>query len=285
MKIGYIGIGFMGEPMAGRLLDAGFEVSIWGRTPAKLQKLYDAGAGRAESPASLASNVDILFLCVSDTAAVEDIMFGSDGAVRGLREGAIVIDMSSIEPGKTITMAEDLLQRTGATWIDAPVSGGVPGAKSGTLAIMCGGREADLERATPALAVLGRAALVGPVGSGQSAKLINQLIVACTLSVVAEATALAEASGIDVSKLPAALAGGRADSLVLQQYMPRMAGREHDVDGTIRTIMKDIRMITGRGDELNAKLPMLQQASRIHDAVADMGLADGDNSRIYEFYV
>jgi len=284
MQIGYIGIGHMGEPMAGRLLAAGFDVGIWGRTPSKLQKLYDAGATRAESPASLASNVDVLFLCVSDTAAVEEVMFGSDGAVRGLRDGAIVIDMSSIEPGKTVAMANDLAERTGARWIDAPVSGGVPGAENGTLAIMCGGREADMERAKPALDVLGRAALVGPVGSGQSAKLINQLVVACTMTVVAEATAFAEASGIDVSKLPGALAGGRADSLVLQQFMPRMAGRDQAVEGTIATLMKDIAMITERGTELNARLPMLEQASKVHEAVADTGLADGDNARIIEFY-
>lgn len=285
LKIGYIGIGLMGSPMAKRLLEAGYEVAIWGRRPAKLEPLYDAGATRAESPASLASNVDVLFLCVSDTAAVEDVMFGSDGAVRGVNGESIVVDMSSIEPARTIEMAKDLHDRTGAHWIDAPVSGGVPGATDGTLAIMCGAREQDMHRLKPVFEVLGRATRVGPVGSGQGAKLINQLIVACTMTVVAEATALAQASGIDTDSIPVALFGGRADSLVLQEYMPRMASRNEQIGSHLYTMVKDIQMIKQRAADVGARLPMLEQASLIHDAAVAMGLSDEDSSRIYDYYM
>ncbi len=285
LKIGYIGMGLMGTPMALRLLAQGYDVAVWGRTPAKLESVFEAGAARAESPASLASNVDVLFLCVSDTAAVDDVVFGSDGAVRGMRPDTVLVDMSSIEPTRTIEMAAQLLERTGAHWVDAPVSGGVPGAENGTLAIMCGGDEASITRLTPVFDILGRATRVGPAGAGQGAKLINQLIVACTFAVVAEATSLAEASGIDVASIPKALAGGRADSLVLQQYMERMASQDSVVEGHLHTIVKDMRMIEQRAADLGAPLPMLKEAARIHDAVVEMGLADEDNAKVYEYYV
>lgn len=177
-RVGYIGIGLMGRPMVIRLLKAGFQVAIWGRNPAKLQGIVAAGAILLDSAADVASRSDIIILCVADTAAVQAVVDGERGLAIGLCAGKIVVDMSTIDATVTRRLAERLRRETGAGWIDAPVSGGPPGAEAGTLAVMAGGDAAEFERSKAVVNHLaGRYTLMGPVGAGQTTKMINQVIV------------------------------------------------------------------------------------------------------------
>jgi 3-hydroxyisobutyrate dehydrogenase len=170
-------------------------------------------------------------------------------------------------------------------WIDAPVSGGVPGASNGTLAVMAGGNEADFERVAPVVAHLaGRFTLMGPNGAGQTTKLINQMIVGCGFAIVAEACQLAEDAGIDPARIPQALAGGRADSPVLQQYLPRMAARDREVQARIAIMIKDLTTVMDEARRLGSALPMTGLATELHKLLAKRGLADADNAETIRLY-
>lgn len=241
-RIGFIGLGLMGVPMARRLLAAGFPLTVWNRSPAKTEALVAGGARRAESPAALAREVDVVMLCVADTAAVGEVVFAVDGVAAGGAPEKLLVDFSSILPAATRDYAARLHTQCGMHWLDAPVSGGVPGAEQGTLAIMIGGAAADVERARPLLAPLSaRCTHLGPVGSGQVAKICNQLIVGLNALAIAEAVALAERAGVDAARLPEALAGGFADSKPLQILAPRMATRAFEpVAWKVRTLLKDL---------------------------------------------
>ncbi len=181
-RLGYIGIGLMGAPMARRLAQAGYGVTIWGRDPAKLAPILAAGATSAASAADVARGSDILFTCLSDTDAVEAVVFGAGGVAQGAGPGKVLVDMSSIRPDAARELAARLRSETGMGWIDAPVSGGVAGSETGKLTVMAGGSEADFERVRPVVAHLAqRFTLMGPNGAGQATKLINQVLVGCAV--------------------------------------------------------------------------------------------------------
>lgn len=275
LKIGFIGIGLMGRPMSLRLLAAGNDVTVYNRNPAKTAPLAEAGARVAGSVAELVKSVDVVMLCVSDTAAVEAVVFGKGGVAEHTRKGQYLVDFSSIDPAATRDFAVRLGVQ-GARWIDAPVSGGVVGAEAGSLAIMAGGAVEDVEALRELLAPLySRLTHMGPVGSGQVTKVCNQMIVGCNALVIAEMMALAEASGVDAGRIPEALAGGFADSKPLQILAPRMAASDFDAPPwTVATLLKDLTLAAGLSRAAGQATPMsatAQQLMRLHGGQGNLG--------------
>lgn len=262
-RLGFIGLGLMGAPMAERLLGAGHALTVWNRTASKAQKLVSKGAAAGNSPADVAARSDIVFLCLTDTPAVEETVFGQDGVACGARRDSVLVDFSSIRPDATREMAERLKAKTGTSWIDAPVSGGVPGAEAGTLAIMAGGDEAPFARVEPVVMKMAqRFTLMGPSGSGQTTKLCNQVIVGCTMAVLAEATRLAMNAGVDPARLPDALAGGFADSKPLQLFVPRMVNAQHTPPlGHVKTMLKDLDAVVDLARSCVSSAPFTAMAA------------------------
>lgn len=238
--LAFAGIGLMGLPMTRRLLAAGYPLTLWNRTSDKCASLLEQGAHRVENPAELCRDANVVMLCLANTEVVREVVFGPGGIVEGARPGQLLVDFSSLEPAATREMAAELEARTGMRWVDAPVSGGTPGAEAGTLAIMAGGREEDVERVRPVLAHLGqRLTRMGEVGAGQVTKVCNQMIVACNALVIAEVVALAERSGVDASLIAPALAGGFADSKPLQILAPQMAASQFEpIKWHVRTLLR-----------------------------------------------
>lgn len=285
-RIAFAGIGLMGLPMTRRLLAAGFPLTVWNRTPDKCPPLLELGARRAETPAELCAEADILMLCLADTAVVREVVFGPGGVVEGARAGQVLVDFSSLEPAATREMAAELERRTGVHWIDAPVSGGTPGAEAGTLAIMAGGREEDMERVRPVLAHLGqRLTRMGEVGAGQVTKVCNQMIVACNALVIAEVVALAEKAGVDASLLAPALAGGFADSRPLQILAPQMAESCFEpVKWHVRTLLKDLDTATRLSREEGSATPMSGLAAQLMRLHGSQGNLERDPATLIELY-
>lgn len=261
--LGYIGTGLMGAPMATRLIEAGHTVTVWNRTPAKAQPLVERGAALGDSPADVAAKSDIVFMCLTDTKAVLEAVFVENGVVHGARKGAILVDFSSIQPEATRDMAARLKAEAGMDWIDAPVSGGVPGAEAGTLAIMAGGNEDSFARVKRVvLQMASRFTLMGPVGAGQTTKLCNQVIVGCTMAVLAEAARLATNAGVDAARLPEALAGGFADSKPLQIFLPRMVNAQHEPPlGHVYTMLKDLDSVCDLARSCTSPVPFTAMAA------------------------
>ena len=286
MKIGFIGLGLMGRPMSLRLLGAGRRLSVYNRDAAKTVPLAEAGARVAASPAELAAAVDVLLLCVSDTAAVESVVFGAGGVAESARPDQLLVDFSSIDPAATRDFA-GRLARCGLRWVDAPVSGGVPGAAAGKLAIMAGGAVEDVDALREPLAPLyARLTHMGPVGSGQVSKICNQMIVGCNALAIAEMMALAEASGVDAARLPEALAGGFADSKPLQILAPRMAAGDFEPpQWTVATLLKDLDLAAALAGELDRATPLAAAARQVMRLYAlREGGAGHDPSALVELY-
>ena len=288
-RIGFIGTGLIGTPMVQRLLECGLSVSVWNRTIEKATPLVQFGATLAESPRALAEACDMVCLCLTNTAAVHDVVFGEQGIDAVLRRGQLLIDLSSIAPDSTRDMAFRLARECGAHWIDAPVSGGLPLARAGRLIVFAGGRAADIARATPVFDALAqRVTHMGGHGAGQLAKSCNQMIVACNLVAIAEMLAFATTSGIDATQLPAALAGGFADSLPLQIFGSRMAaGVDTPRIGGLGTFRKDIDQVVRLAGECGAYAPMATRAAEIMQEASrsDSIGADPDVSRIIRLFL
>jgi 3-hydroxyisobutyrate dehydrogenase len=284
--LGFAGLGLMGAPMAHRLLAADYPVTVWNRDRHKLARLVGDGATPADTPAALAANSVVVLLCLLDTAAVEQVVFGPDGIAQGLQRGALVIDFSSIRPDATRAFAARLREQTGAGWIDAPVSGGVAGATHGTLAMMAGGEPADIERARPIVMKLcQRLTHMGPCGAGQTAKLCNQILVAGTIALVAEATRLAQNAGLDAALLPDCLAGGSADSPALRIWQPRMVAREFETKLAASALMlKDLDTAHALGRATDTPLPMTSTAAELYRLLAAKGGAQWDPAALISLY-
>lgn len=284
--LGFIGIGKMGQPMVLRLLEAGYRVTAFNRTAAKTSAVREAGAEIADSPAAVAAAADVLFLCLGDAGAVSETAFGDAGVAAGGSAGKLLVDCSSISPKATRRLAERLEAAAGMHWLDAPVSGGVDGARQGKLIFLCGGERAQLDRARPMLECLGqRTTHMGPLGSGQVAKLCNQAIVSCNLAAIAEVMHLAAKAGLEVSRLPEALAGGFADSLPLQIYGPRMAaGGEAERKGEIATMLKDMSNTLQHAHELDAAMPMTSAAAELYRLVAAKGYRHADLENLVRLF-
>lgn len=285
--IGYIGIGLMGRPMTLRLLAANHDVAVWNRTRDKLRPVLDAGATAAESAADVARAADIVFMCLTDTSAVEQVVFGADGvAASGSAPGKVLVDFSSIRPDATRAMAARLRDATGMGWVDAPVSGGVPGAEAGTLAIMAGGSEADIETVRPVVMTMcQRFTHMGDVGAGQVTKLCNQVIVSATIAVIAEAVSLAQNGGVDATRLTEALKGGFADSTPFQLFAPRMASGDFDPPlGTVYTMLKDADSARDLGLQTDTPMPVTSLVAEVYRQLVARGGADDDLATLMDLY-
>jgi 3-hydroxyisobutyrate dehydrogenase len=283
-KLGYLGLGMMGMPMARRLLDAGYDVTVWNRSAAKAAALVEAGAKSAVRPSDLADAASIIFMCLTDAAAVEEVVFGPDGLATTTGSGKLVVDFSSIHPDAARAIAARLKMANGMGWVDAPVSGGTMGAEQGTLAVMAGGDASDVERVRPyVLTMARRLTHMGPTGAGQTTKLCNQVIVGCAMAVLAEATRLAVNSGIDAKRLPEALAGGFADSIPLQLFVPRMAQGIHSPPlGHIATMLKDLDTVAEVARNTSSPVPMAGLAAQLFRLAKAARGADADALEIYK---
>lgn len=283
MKLGFIGIGLMGRPMVLRLLAAGHEVHVWNRSREKLAPVVQSGARAMDSPAAVARASEIVMMCVTDQHAVEDVLFGAGGVVEGAAPGALVVDFSSIAPDAAREFARRL-EAKGVHLVDAPVSGGVPGAERGTLTIMAGGRPEDIERARPVVMHLAqRFTRMGDSGAGQTTKLCNQIIVGSLLPVIAEAVRLADAAGVDARRLPETLKGGFADSLPLQIFGARMAAREFEPPlGANAVMLKDLENAAAVARRLGVPLPMARTAAELYRLLEAQGRAGQDPAVLVE---
>lgn len=279
-RLGYLGTGLMGGPMVMNLLKAGYEVTVWNRTPSKCDAAVAAGARRAESPADLARQSDVVMACLTNAAAVEAVLFGDMG-VAEVTGPQLFIDFSSMDPGLTREFGDRLRAANDMGWVDAPVSGGTPAATAGTLTIMAGGTAEDFARAEPLLAPLAqRVTHMGPAGAGQMTKLVNQIVAGCTMAVVAEAVNFARSAGVDATRLTEALAGGFADSKPFQLLAPRMATERFENPlGTVAMMLKDLDTVAEVGAG-RAALPMTDSARALMRATCDRGHAEDDISTI-----
>jgi 3-hydroxyisobutyrate dehydrogenase-like beta-hydroxyacid dehydrogenase len=283
-KLGYLGLGMMGFPMTRRLLNAGHDVTVWNRSAGKAAALVEAGAKPASRPRDVAEAASIIFMCLTDAAAVEEVVFAADGLATASGQGKLVVDFSSIHPGAARVIAARLKTTNGMGWIDAPVSGGTMGAGEGTLAVMAGGDTADIERVRPyVLAMARRLTHMGPTGAGQTTKLCNQVIVGCAMAVLAEATRLAVNAGIDAKRLPEALAGGFADSIPLQLFVPRMVQGIHAPPlGHIATLLKDLDTVIDVARDTSSPVPMAGLAAQLFRLAKAARGADADALEIYK---
>ncbi|MEL7090716.1 MAG: NAD(P)-dependent oxidoreductase [Pseudomonadota bacterium] len=277
-KITLLGTGLMGAPMARNIAAAGFDLTVWNRTAAKAQALEDAGITVAPDVAAAVAGADTVISMLSDGPS--SLAMLAD-ALPHVPPGALWIDMASTKPAEARAMA-DTAATQDVAFLDAPVSGGTKGAEGATLAIMVGGALADVARAQPLLASMGRPVHVGPTGAGQLAKLCNQAIVAITIGAVAEATLLATQGGADPAALRAALKGGFADSIILQQHGTRMSTRDFVPGGRASVQVKDLDNILAEADALDLTLPMAAQArDRFAHLAGPMGQGDADHAALY----
>ena len=279
LSIAVLGIGMMGFPMARRLCEAGHRISAWNRSRAKAERLLPVGAQVFDRPADAVAQADLVVCLLEDGRVVEDVLFGL-GTTDGLRPGSLVIDMSSIQPRQARDHAARLAA-LGVHHLDAPVSGGTVGAEAGTLAIMAGGKPADFERALPVFASLGRATHVGPHGSGQLAKLANQMIVGITIGAVAEALLLCEKGGADMGKVKQAISGGFADSRILQVHGQRMVERDFAKRAAVTVQLKDMRNALTTASEVGFDAPITGLFEQLFAQAAEHGLADLDHSALF----
>ena len=281
MKIGFIGLGVMGRPMAGHLIAAGHEVFL-NRVKAASQHLVEAGGTALDSARAVAEAADIIILMLPDTPDVEAVLFGADGVAEGCAPGKLVIDMSSISPGATKGFAARIAE-TGASYVDAPVSGGEVGAKAASLTIMVGASEADFARAKPIFELMGKnITRIGGVGDGQTAKVANQVIVGLTIQAVAEGLALAQAAGADVAKVREALMGGFASSRILEVHGERMIKGTFDSGFRIRLHRKDIGLALEEAKSAELALPNTASLEQLMNRALAAGLGDQDHSALFK---
>jgi len=285
MRVAFLGLGMMGAPMVRRLIEAGFDVTVWNRSADKCREFANGPARIASTPAEAASEADWILLCLLDTAVVDAVVFGSDGVVGALRPGSCVIDFSTIDP-QWVRAADVRLREHQCQWIDAPVSGGVQGASAGTLTMFCGGDQQRIAAADPVLkTIAAKVTHFGDVGTGLAAKLCNQTIVATQLVAIAEALSLAERAGIDAAKLAQALQGGWADSTLLKIFGPRFAARtEQPRLGYLATMLETLDLARSLGVEKRLPMPLADAAVSVYHALAASGRLDRDLSALMDNY-
>ncbi|MDE0369190.1 MAG: 2-hydroxy-3-oxopropionate reductase [bacterium] len=284
MRIGFVGTGIMGRPMARRLQKAGHQLFIVRHRAAPPQELLDAGAVLVESATALAEASDVVFTMVPDTAAVEDALFREQGVAAGLSPGKVVVDMSSISPSASKVFAERI-RRLGCEYLDAPVSGGDMGARDGTLSIMVGGDRDAYERVKPLFDVVGRTVtLVGGAGAGQLCKVANQMIVGINIAAVSEALVLASKAGLDPVRVREALLGGFASSRILEVHGQRMIDRAFKPGGRIELHQKDLGLALAEAEQLGVATPMTTVCRDLMDACAAQGGAGWDHSALIRAY-
>ena len=279
-RVGFAGMGTMGAAMATNLARAGFPLSVWNRTPGRTEPLRSLGAKVAATPSALAAAADVVVTCLSDTPDVREVLLGEEGVADGAREGLLIVDCSTISPSASRDMAAQLATN-GVRFVDAPVSGGSEGAVNATLTIMVGGDEVDVERARPILAAMGRTIThMGPIGSGQATKAVNQVILCGAYLGVAEGLVLALQAGLDVDRVVTALSGGAAQSWVLSNRSARIIANDYPLGFKIALHRKDLGIALDLAREVGSALPVAGLAAEIENGLIRRGHADDDVSAL-----
>jgi 2-hydroxy-3-oxopropionate reductase len=274
MRIGFIGLGIMGRPMAKNLVRAGFDLAVYNRSQSPRAELAAAGARLASSPAEAARDAEVVITMVTDSADVEEVCLGPSGVIEGTKHSAIVVDMSTISPEVTRRIGRSLADR-GAGMLDAPVSGGEEGAVAGSLSIMVGGDARDLERVRPALQVLGKHIVhCGPLGAGQTVKLCNQVAVSLTNLAVCEALVFAQRSGVDPATMLEAVSAGAGASWQMTNLGPRMLQRDFSPGFKIRLQQKDLRLALETARQHHLPLPGLALVHQLFASVESTGCGE-----------
>jgi len=279
-KIGFIGIGLMGLPMAKNILKAGYNLKVFNRTKSKAEPLKEYGAKITNTIQDLVKECDIIITMLTEDVSVDDVMNSSD-FLENLKSKATVIDMSSVKPS-TATKHGNNLKIKNINYLDAPVSGGTNGAEEASLAIMVGGDQKVFDNAFDVLKTMGNPTLVGPVGSGQVSKLANQIIVGLTIGAVAEAITLCEKAGADPNKMIKALSGGWADSKILQTHGKRMIEKDFTPKGRTYTHLKDMNNILDCANSYNTHLPISNLVKEMYKTLVENGHGETDHSSIYK---
>jgi 3-hydroxyisobutyrate dehydrogenase-like beta-hydroxyacid dehydrogenase len=284
-NIGFIGLGLMGQAFIKRLLACGYTVTGFDIVAEKVEAAAAHGVTAARSSAEVTDKSDLILMCVISTDAVQEAVFGPGGVVETASPDKILVDHSTTIVESTKTMADELRERTGMGWVDAPVSGGPPAAEAGTLAIMAGGSDADVAAVAPLMEDLASTFThLGGVGAGQVTKMVNQILVLNNYCVLAEALALAEAAGIEASKIPEALAPGHAGSNLLKAAFPRMIARDFEPAGYARQILKDLDMVHDIAKSLKVPTPMSSQAATLFRILVGKGHAEKDGIAVLKLY-
>jgi 2-hydroxy-3-oxopropionate reductase len=279
-RVAVIGVGIMGSAIARRLLACGHAVAVFDPDAAKVEALEAQGATAAPTAQDAAAHSDFVITSLNAAAVVERAIFGDEGiAAAPANAQRLLIDMSSIDPPATRRLAQALRQRTGMGFVDAPLSGGAPKALLGQLTVMAGGSEHDVQRARAVMdSLCANYTRMGENGAGQTTKLVNQLLCAIGFQAVAEAVRLAEAGGVDASKLPAALAGGRADSQILREFGPKMAARDYTPSGRIDNMLKDLEAVQAFSQGQRLPLPLAGAVAELHRSFVAAGLGAEDTA-------
>jgi 3-hydroxyisobutyrate dehydrogenase-like beta-hydroxyacid dehydrogenase len=284
-RIGFIGLGLMGQAFTRRLVACGYRVTGYDVRPQQIAAAQAHGVEPAGSAAEVARASELVHVCVMTKNDLAAAVFGPDGVAAGGAAGKLLVDHSTTDAGVTRAFAERLGAEAGMGWVDAPVSGGVPGIESRTLVVMAGGDERDVAEAQPVLAAYaGRVTRMGPVGAGQTTKLINQVLVGTGFVALAEAFRLARDAGVDAARIPACLVGGRADSRLLQEYMPHMAAGDMTVRGRIDILVKDLDTVHELARETGTPMPFAQLACELHRLMVAQGRGAADNAAIIRLY-
>lgn len=284
LKVGFVGLGIMGAPMAANVVKAGFSVGVYNRTSSKCLPLIERGATKYESLAELASNSDVVVTIVSDTPDVEAVLFGPGGLASNLRPGSIVIDMSTISPRATVEFAKRL-QEQGVSMIDAPVSGGESGAIAGTLSIMAGGTQSAYERCLPLFQAMGRTIVyTGPSGHGQKTKLVNQVVGALNLLAAIEGLRLASAAGLNLETTLSAVGGGAAGSWMLSNLGPKIAAEDFRPGFSIRLQQKDLRLASEFFQELGLEGPGTDLTFSLFASALERGFGERGTQALYQLW-
>lgn len=280
-KAGFIGLGIMGRGMAHNLLKAGFPLTVWNRTAGKADSLVAAGAKLAGSPAEVAAQSDITVICVSDTPDVEAVILGKGGVMEGAKPGSVVVDCSTISPIATRKLNAALAEK-GVSMLDAPISGGSEGAANGTLSIMVGGEAAVFERAMPLFKAMGKTIThVGKSGAGQTVKLVNQILVVCTMLGVSEALLFAQAGGVDLQKTLNAVSAGAAGSWMLSNRGPQVIRRDWRPGFMIDLQQKDVRLVLDAAEKMGVPLPGTALVHQLYSTLIQQGLgAEGNHAMV-----
>jgi len=279
-RVAVIGVGIMGTAIARRLLECGHRVSVFDPDTAKVAALQAHGAQTAGTAQAAAAASDFVITSLNSAAVVERAIFGEAGIAAAPADAKrLLIDMSSIDPPSTRRLAQSLRERTGMGFVDAPLSGGAPKALLGQLTVMAGGSAEDVQRARAVMdSLCANYTRMGDSGAGQTTKLVNQLLCAIGFQAVAEAVRLAEAGGVDASKLPAALAGGRADSQILREFGPKMAARDYTPTGRIDNMLKDLEAVQAFSQGQRLPMPLAGAVSELHRSFVAAGLGAEDTA-------
>jgi 2-hydroxy-3-oxopropionate reductase len=283
-KVGFIGLGIMGKPMAKNLVKAGFSLVVYDVRKETMEELVKAGASRANSSREVAEQADVIIIMVPDSPEVREVVQGKNGLLEGVKAGSVVIDMSSINPLASQEIAKEL-KRKGVEMLDAPVSGGEPGAVQGTLAIMVGGEERVFNESFAILKAMGKTIVhVGRIGAGGFTKLVNQIIVALNIAAVGEALTLGVKAGLDPQTIYQAIRGGLAGSTVLDAKAPMIMGRNFKPGFKIKLHQKDLNNALSAGKDLGVPLPLSSLVQQILVSLINEGKGEDDHSAIATFF-